>query len=108
MPFCHQSTFTKREVLLTTPFDLSFRITADHQLFSNMYYDNPNAFEYYPEIIAEFDGITGVSSTQKNILANKNIKSKIKQIINFLLPKKITLYIHRIYWCFNPRYKRIS
>lgn len=110
MPFCHQSTFTKREVLINNPFDVSHKITADHQLFLNLYNSNTTAFEYYSEIIADFDGITGVSSTQKNFLSDKNINitTKIKQTINLLLPKKIAFYIHRIYWHFNPRYKRIS
>ena len=110
MPFCHQSTFTKREVLLTNPFDVSHKITADHQLFLGLYNSNPNAFEYYSGIIADFDGITGISSTQKNFLTDKNINitTKIKQTINLLCPKKIAFYIHRIYWLFNPRYKRIS
>lgn len=110
MPFCHQSTFTKRDVLITNPFDVSHKITADYQLFSNLYNRNSSAFEYYSGIIADFDGITGISSTQKNFLTNKNInfKTKIKQTINLLLPEKIAFYIHRIYWFFNLRYKRIS
>jgi len=110
MPFCHQSTFTNREVLASNPFDISHKITADHQLFLNIYNSSPNSFEYYSKTIADFDGITGISSTQKSYLTNKNIniKSKIKQIINLLLPFKLAIYIHRIYWLFNPRYKRFS
>lgn len=110
MPFCHQSTFTNREMLLINPFNISHPITADHKFFLNIYNNAPNAFEYYPEVIADFDAITGISSIQRRPFSNKSVKirTRIKRIINIFLPNKLVLHIHRIYWKFNSRYKRIS
>lgn len=36
MPFCHQSSFVKKELLLKYPFDLSYRIIADHNFFHQL------------------------------------------------------------------------
>jgi len=37
MPFCHQSAFIRRELLAAHPYDVSYKVCADHQFFLNMY-----------------------------------------------------------------------
>ncbi|MCD8249401.1 MAG: glycosyltransferase [Lachnospiraceae bacterium] len=59
MAFCHQSAFIKRELLLETPYDISYRICADHHFFLRMYLDG-KVFAYHPEPIAIYE-ISGYS-----------------------------------------------
>lgn len=47
MAFCHQSVFIKREELLAHPYDITYRVCADHRLFLSLYLENKR-FEYHP------------------------------------------------------------
>lgn len=61
MPFIHQSCLTKREALLKHPFDLSYKIIADH----NLYYQLMNEgaiFTYNPVTVAKYDARNGISA----------------------------------------------
>ena len=53
MPFCHQSAFTKRELLKQYLFDLKYWIVADIELYLRMY-ENNIEFMYMPGCIAYF------------------------------------------------------
>lgn len=63
MSFCHQSAFIKRELLLERPYDISYRVCADHVFFLSMYLQK-TVFEYYPIPIAVYE-ISGYSDVNK-------------------------------------------
>lgn len=107
MPFCHQSTFVKREVLANYHFDRSFKISADYNLFYNLY-KKEYTFSYFPICISNYEvAEEGISNSSKLIkeefLINKNqklyykrfFKYKIGYIIYALLPNNIVNKIKR-------------
>lgn len=53
-PFHHQAFFSKRCRALEYPFDLQYRICADHD-FAYYHYKQGRRFKYVPEIIAKAD-----------------------------------------------------
>lgn len=116
MPFCHQAAFVKRNLLVEYPFDINFRIIADHEWFLRMYKLNPLSFKYIPLDIAIFDAVMGCSSNnielldkELSLLLGNNrstslFRSKIKEII----PEFMMNIIHRFLYYINPRYKRVK
>lgn len=60
LPFCHQSVFVRRDLLLNNKFDLSYRFGADHKQLYTLYL-NGHLFEHVDSIVSVFD-TTGVSS----------------------------------------------
>ncbi len=62
MPFCHQSSFVRRTVLMDNKFEMSFRVSADHNQFYSLYLSGYK-FLHLPMIISIFDttGISGYS-----------------------------------------------
>ena len=63
MAFCHQSAFIRRDLMLQHPYDLSYRICADHHLFLRLYLESCS-FDYRPMPIAIYE-IAGVSDRNK-------------------------------------------
>lgn len=63
LPFCHQSAFTRRELLDEYAYSLEYRICSDYRLYLQMYRDGKR-FVYFPETIAIYD-THGVSSDWK-------------------------------------------
>lgn len=63
MPFCHQSTFTRREIFNHYSFSLQYKICSDYKFFLELYLDGKK-FAYYPNAVAIFD-IYGISSNWK-------------------------------------------
>lgn len=74
LSICHQATLTRRDYLKEIKFNLSYRITADALLFYSLW-EKGVQFEYIPVCIANFESVTGLSST-KYVLAFKE-RSKI-------------------------------
>lgn len=68
MAFCHQSAFMRRELLLEHPYDLSYKVCADHEFFLSMYLQK-KSFEYFPCLISVYE-IAGYSDKNK-FLAHK-------------------------------------
>lgn len=64
MPFCHQSSFIKKNLLITTPYDLSYKYVADYNFFYTCYH-NKNRYKQVDITIANFEAITGISSSNK-------------------------------------------
>ena len=62
MPFCHQSSFVKAELIQRYLFDTSYRIIADHDLFYRLHEANIK-FQYIPIIVARYNGQYGLSAT---------------------------------------------
>ncbi len=63
MAFCHQSAFIRRGLLLETPYDLSYRVCADHHFFLRMYLAG-KVFVYRQTPIAVYE-IAGYSDNNK-------------------------------------------
>ncbi|WP_415407437.1 glycosyltransferase family 2 protein [Sulfurovum sp. CS9] len=53
MPFCHQTLFTRTELMKTEPFDTNFKIAADHNFILKMYQQQKN-FSYLDKTLAVF------------------------------------------------------
>ena len=53
MPFCHQTLFTRTDIIKQIPFDTNFKIAADHDFIMKMYLDDRN-FHYINHTIAIF------------------------------------------------------
>lgn len=62
MPFCHQSSFVKADLMRKFPFDLTYRITADHDLFFRLR-EAKVVFQYIPIVVARYNGQYGLSAT---------------------------------------------
>lgn len=75
MPFCHQATFVRREILKKYMFDLQYRIGADYKLFYSIYYSlGPAAFKYLPICVAKCDATDSLSQKNKYPLWKEYIK----------------------------------
>ena len=73
MPFCHQSSFVKKELLLKYPFDLSYRIIADHNFFHQLRTANIK-FQYIPIVISRYNGQYGLSATHPLLLHKERLR----------------------------------
>lgn len=63
MAFCHQSAFIEKDLLMEQPYDISYKVCADHHFFLSMYLQQ-KTFEYYPIPIAIYE-IAGFSDKHK-------------------------------------------
>lgn len=61
MPFIHQSCLTKRDELLKHPFDLSYKIIADHNLYYALKKEGCK-FIYNPVTVSRYDARNGISA----------------------------------------------
>lgn len=59
--FCHQSVFTKTELLKLHPYDTSYKIIADNVWYENLLITN-YLIEYVPVRIAVYEGYEGTSA----------------------------------------------
>ncbi len=73
MIFCHQSSFVKRELLLRYPFDKSFKICADYNLFYTLY-KHGFSFEKINQCIANYEMENGLSSRNAFLSEKENMK----------------------------------
>lgn len=74
MPFCHQSSFVKSELLHKFPFDLSYKIIADHDFFLQLRQQNV-IFLYIPIVIAKYNGQYGLSATNPLLLHKELLRT---------------------------------
>lgn len=95
MPFCHQSTFVRKNILQHYRFDENYRIIADIDVFLRMYEDCLN-FLYVPECIAVFSN-DGLSQTQR-IKSIKEGKRLLKNHDCYTINKRIDLNSHLIWY----------
>lgn len=77
MAFCHQSAFIRRELLLEHPYDIIYKVCADHQFFLSMYLEG-RKFEYRPFAISVYE-ISGYSDRNK-MLAHKEQRRMRKEL----------------------------
>ena len=80
MPFCHQSSFVKKETL--KEFDKQFQICADYSFFYSLYHDKPNSFCYKSVPISVYDNRHGLSidNPRQHRHENLEIRSKHKDL----------------------------
>ncbi|MCE8617790.1 glycosyltransferase [Bacteroides fragilis] len=119
MPFCHQSTLVRCDILKSHPFDLKYKITADYNLFQSVYIKAPNVFFYFPDVISIYDAIYGISSIniegvyQDISLPNRgnmclSIVHKMKVFILTKFSYSIIDVLYKIYFFFNVRYVKVK
>lgn len=112
LPFCHQASLTKREVLLDYPFDLKYKIIADYDFFRKVY-KKGYKFLYRPVFIVNYQCQGGFSADnmvgvyKENYLITKDLNvffrmysfSKkvglfyVKNFVKALLPEHFQRYI---------------
>lgn len=63
MAFCHQSVFVARRLLADHPYDISYRVCADHHFFLSMYLRGVS-FDYRPCPVSIYE-ISGYSDQNK-------------------------------------------
>ncbi len=68
MPFCHQASFVRNNVLKIFKFNTMYRIIADHDLFYRLRREN-YIFEYRPVLITKYNAQYGISA-ENPILVN--------------------------------------
>ena len=68
MPFIHQSVIVRREHLLAHPFNLSYKVLADRELFYWMRQQRMR-FHYEPYIVSTYDAREGGSENNPYIIA---------------------------------------
>lgn len=123
LPFSHQSTFVKSNLLKAKLFNTEYRSAADydllHQLWKEAY-----IFKYVPSIIAIFDARDGFSAINKLLVLKEvseingsiedkgwilkytiiSLKYRLKKIIKGLLPNEMIKKINIRNIGRNPRY----
>lgn len=63
---CHQSIFTRTDIMRKYRFDLNFSITADYDFILRMLHDK-RAFKYVDVTVSKVDSIEGISSLVQNM-----------------------------------------
>lgn len=119
MPFIHQSCLTKRSLLLKFPFNLKFKIIADHNLFYILKINNYK-FKYISTLVSEYDASEGISSENPYLMyleydrihgKNRNKLYplvKIYYLIRYGLQEKIKKYIPSIIKEIIQKHRRSS
>lgn len=120
MPFCHQSTFVKADVARQHPFDLSYKVTADYNMFMQLYKEG-KTFLYidYPIAIYQNDSEVVDHKSYKRVLeaarVNKMFKTRAKAYIRLVggylrsvLPDSIYRMYRKYKYYRNPRYEFIG
>lgn len=89
MPFGHQSTFVKTELMKERKFDISFKSSSDFHFLYNCYKDY-KSFSYIPLIISKYDLTQGMSLD--------NYRIKIKEDGHILGWDKNPMWILKYNW----------
>lgn len=116
MCLCHQSTFIRVSVQKERYYNLSCKIVADYNFFHSVYIEKPFAFIFYPDIIADYDAVGGLSAQNKNgvqcemekVIGRISLVQRMKQYLLGNLPVKLVNIAYRVYFCCHLRYKRVA
>ena len=110
LPFCHQSTFTRRELLGSVPYSTQYRICSDHRFYLQMYQEGKR-FAYYPNAVSIYD-INGMSSNwklacQETIQILEEMPVRDEEAIHLLKKKMETgereAFLYRHLWRYVPK-----
>lgn len=114
MPFCHQSCFTRRELLAENPFSTEYKICSDNHFFLYRYQEGKK-FSYIPVTMSVYDR-SGISSntklmTQEMISILEGNPVRDEEAIQFMKDRMKSIrhadFMHRIIWRFIPERIRI-
>lgn len=109
LPFCHQSTLTKRRLLIKTPYSLQYKICSDYYYYLQLYHEG-RRFVYLPVAISVFD-VHGASSNWKthyreklSILEDMPVRDEesIKRIKQIIRKKKLEEFLHQHIFRYIP------
>lgn len=93
MLFCHQSSLTRRSLLIACPFDTSHRLSADLKFFLTQYLHHAR-FRYVDFPIANFD-TSGVSNSRRSAGLKDNMRvvsetipmpTRLKFLLRLMVP----------------------
>ena len=110
MPFCHQSCFTRRDLLAKNSFSLEYKICSDFYFYLQRYQEDCR-FCYIPLAVSIFD-MSGVSSNAESktqeticILERNPIHDEeaIQHWMSYLKSIRHAEFMHRILWRFIPK-----
>lgn len=87
MPFGHESSFVRSEIMKRYCFDTSFKIVADYNFFYNLYKKGA-IFHFVDVIISEYENMEGASSSDKNALLIFDESSRIVGTYNTTTHRK--------------------
>lgn len=97
MPFCHQSVFVKRTLIMENQFDISYRIAGDYDLFVRLYKKKVK-YKYVDIIISIYD-LTGVSERMQivarkedDLIREKNGIERVHSLMYDIIFTKIVLF----------------
>ena len=112
MPFCHQSTLVKRNLLIKFPFNLNYKFSSDFNFFINCYYKNYCFLNLNLKISKVTSGGLSDLNRKKVFKENMNIIKKysydvkyfiilylyiwhdfFKNVIKFLLPDNLNAFV---------------
>lgn len=92
IPYCHQSVFIRRELLLSNLFDLKFKIAADYNQYHSLKKIKA-VFKSVDQIISIYD-FTGFSSINYKATLLEVMKISLLNNSNILVKLKIRLYFY--------------
>ena len=122
IPFCHQSVFTRADIIKKNPFDISLKVVADYNMFRHLYYEGIK-FKEVPFIISCYSPDGGFSRNRvilkekemNHVLGKSCLSSRLNVFINIcrvslinLLPKKIVKAIRLKKYKSNPYIKMLN
>ena len=87
MPFGHEASFVRSEIMKSHDFCTSFKILADYNFFYQLYVKG-GSFHFVNVIVTIYDNIEGASSSDKNALLILDEFAKIKGTYNTSSYKK--------------------
>lgn len=105
LPFCHQSSFIKLELLQKHPYNTDYKLVADDEFFYSMYINSVN-FLFIDEVVSKYDAYSGVSSCniKQALYENYQIRGNSNYIyflfiiyIPLLIRKKIKSFLISIF-----------
>ena len=94
MPFCHQSSATKKELLLKWQFDLSYKICSDYDFFLGCY-QNGCSFKYLQMPLSRYE-FGGLSSNEKFEILFLNERLEIQKKHGFVGEDEYQNRLHEI------------
>lgn len=88
IPFCHQSVFTRSDIIKKNPFDILFKVVADYNMFRHLYFDGIKFMEV-PHIISCYSPDGGFSR-KRMVLKEKEMnrvlgRGKFASWLNILI-----------------------
>ena len=89
MPFCHQSTAVKKNLLIKNKFSLKYKIASDFNFFIKIF--NSKHFFYNMNIIISKVKFNGLSDINRNQVFNENIEIIKKNNYHFSLILKLII-----------------